>query len=148
MSDTAKKIFTVILVVFIFFFGYNFFGGNTSFLTLDEQTITIQGADDYSASIPFDSVARMELRDSFDRGEAVSGGEKKTVSWGLYKNEELGEYDSLISSKIGLYLVITAKDGSVMVLNYESEDATSSIFTGFVNYYAEEGMEVEMLDLT
>ena len=89
----------------------------------------------------------MELRESFDPGTALDGGVKNRICYGLWHNEEFGDYHLFVSEKIDMVIVLQTARGEVLVFNYESEETTRRYFDSFTVFLTDEGYSVTTVPL-
>lgn len=137
MQPRTRRILLTLLILALAIFFYGVFGRNTLLLSLGDETVTLSGPENSSFSVPFSSIASMELRESFSPGAAVDGGVKNHIRYGLWHNDEWGDYQLFSSEKIEPVIVLHATDGTVLVYNYESEKTTRSHFETFTDYLAQ-----------
>lgn len=143
MQPRVKRILLILVVLALAFVFYGVFGRNTLLLTLENETVALSGPEDSSFSVPYFAIASMELRDSFDPGAAVDGGIKNRIRYGLWQNEEFGEYRLFASDKIGPVIVLRTADGETLVYNYESEQTTRSHYESFLDFLRQQGYEIQ-----
>lgn len=142
MQPRLKRILFTLLIIALGVFFYGVFGRNTLLLSLDNDTVTLSGPESSSFSVPFSSISSMELREDFDPGAAVEGGVKNHIRYGLWRNEELGEYRLFASDKIGSVILLRTAEGEILVYNYESEQTTRSHFESFLDFLRQQGHTV------
>ena len=143
MQPRLKRILLTLLIIALGIFFYGVFGRNTLLLSLDNDAVTLSGPESSGYSVPFSSIASMELREDFDPGEAVDGGVKNHIRYGLWQNSELGNYRLFVSDKIGPVILLRTADGEVLVYNYESEQTTRSHFESFLDFLRQQGYEIQ-----
>lgn len=124
----------------VFFYGA--FGRNTLLLTLEGEAVTLTGPEGSSFSVPYSEIASMDLREGFEPGTAVDGGTKNRIRYGLWHNEELGDYQLFASSKIDVVILLRTAEGEAVVFNYESADTTRSFFDTYSAFLAEQGYAI------
>ena len=137
MQPRIRRILLTLLILALAIFFYGVFGRNTLLLSLGDETVTLSGPENSSFSVPFSSIASMELRESFSPGAAVDGGVKNHIRYGLWHNDEWGDYQLFTSEKIEPVIVLRTTDGNVLVYNYESEKTTRSHYETFTDYLAQ-----------
>ena len=91
MQPRTRRILLTLLILALTIFFYGVFGRNTLLLSLGDETVTLSGPENSSFSVPFSSIASMELRESFSPGAAVDGGVKNHIRYGLWHNDEWGD---------------------------------------------------------
>lgn len=131
MSPSNKKhfIFPLLLVAAVLIYSLS---GNSIGIQLDfgEDTLTVS-AMDQDWPIPYNSIASLELVTLPDLGTMTEGTEKRTLQCGTWQNETWGEYSLCVDPRIIQGLVITQNDGSVFLLNYESDESTAALWEMF-----------------
>lgn len=137
MQPRTRRILLTLLILALAIFFYGVFGRNTLLLSLGDETVTLSGPEDSSFSVPFSSIASMELRESFSPGAAVDGGVKNHIRYGLWHNDEWGDYQLFSSEKIEPVIVLYTEEGDVLVYNYESDKTTRSHYETFTDYLAQ-----------
>ena len=137
MQPRTRRILLTLLILALAIFFYGVFGRNTLLLSLGDETVTLSGPEESSFSVPFSSIASMELRESFSPGAAVDGGVKNHIRYGLWHNDEWGDYQLFSSEKIEPVIVLYTEEGDVLVYNYESDKTTRSHYETFTDYLAQ-----------
>ena len=137
MQPRTRRILLTLLILALAIFFYGVFGRNTLLLSLGDETVTLSGPEESSFSVPFSSIASMELRESFSPGTAVDGGVKNHIRYGLWHNDEWGDYQLFSSEKIEPVIVLYTEEGDVLVYNYESDKTTRSHYETFTDYLAQ-----------
>ena len=139
MQPRTRRILLTLLILALAIFFYGVFGRNTLLLSLGDETVTLSGPENSSFSVPFSSIASMDLRESFSPGAAVDGGVKNHIRYGLWHNDEWGDYQLFTSEKIEPVIVLRTTDGTVLVYNFESEKTTRSHYETFTVFLREQG---------
>ena len=137
MQPRTRRILLTLLILALTIFFYGVFGRNTLLLSLGDETVTLSGPENSSFSVPFSSIASMELRESFSPGAAVDGGVKNHIRYGLWHNDEWGDYQLFTWEKIEPVIVLYTEEGDVLVYNYESDKTTRSHYETFTDYLAQ-----------
>ena len=137
MQPRTRRILLTLFILALAIFFYGVFGRNTLLLSLGDETVTLSGPENSSFSVPFSSIASMELRESFSPGAAVDGGVKNHIRYGLWHNDEWGDYQLFTSEKIEPVIVLYTEEGDVLVYNYESDKTTRSHYETFTDYLAQ-----------
>ena len=143
MQPRIKRILFTLLIIALGVFFYGVFGRNTLLLSLDNDAVTLSGPENSAYSVPFSSIASMELRVDFDPGEPVDGRTKNHIRYGLWHNAEFGDYQLFTSEKIEPVIVLRTADGEVLVYNYESDKTTRSYSESFATFLIEQGYAIE-----
>ena len=137
MQPRTRRILLTLFILALAIFFYGVFGRNTLLLSLGDETVTLSGPENSSFSVPFSSIASLELRESFSPGVAVDGGVKNHIRYGLWHNDEWGDYQLFTSEKIEPVIVLYTEEGDVLVYNYESDKTTRSHYETFTDYLAQ-----------
>ena len=143
MQPRVKRILLFLAVLAMAFVFYGVFGRNTLLLTLENETVALSGPEGSSFSVPYSAIASMELREAFEPGTAVDGGVKNHIRYGLWQNEEFGEYRLFASDKIGPVIVLRNAEGETLVYNYESDKTTRSHYESFLDFLRQQGYEIQ-----
>ena len=137
-ADAAKKaqkfslIFLAAVLILSFIPGVSFFSGsNSAMISFEEDGISFQYPDDSSEYVAYDAITGIELLDKFSYGSCISGGTEKSCSYGLWENDELGEYHLCCNDKLTMAIKITT-DSGIYVMNYESDDVTQQIYSNLL----------------
>ncbi len=77
-----------------------------------------------------DIISVTEMQD-LDLGEFVSGVETKHFKFGVWTNTKFGEYNLCSYANVTRYIIVQTSKG-IYVMNFESEDATSSFYQAFM----------------
>lgn len=81
----------------------------------------------YELTVVYDAITSVEYFEEMDYGTAVDGTDDKYEKSGLWESDGLGQYLICTNSKVEPCIVIHA-DEQVMVINYESEKTTSTLY--------------------
>ena len=95
----------------------------------DHMSLSYSSGDSFDIKYR-DILSVTEIQD-LDLGKYVSGIETKRYKFGVWDNDEFGEYNLCIYANVVHYIVVETSDG-VFVLNFESEDATDSFYKAFL----------------
>ncbi len=143
MQSRGKRAVLSALVLILAVFFYGVFGRNTLLISLENDTVTLSGPEDSTYSVPFASIASMELRTGFDPGTASDGGTKNHIRYGLWQNGEFGLYHLFASDKIDTVIILQTADGETLVYNYESAQTTRSHFDTFPAFLIQQGYDIQ-----
>lgn len=91
-----------------------------------EESLTVS-ASDLDWVIPYDQIAAIELTELNDTGMMSEGVNKKNLQCGTWTNDLWGEYTLCVNPKLSQCIVLTQKNGSIFVLNYESDESTAAL---------------------
>lgn len=139
MPPRGKRILLFVFILALAVFFYGAFGSNTLLLSLEGEAVTLTGPEDSSFSVPCAEIASIELREAFEPGIAVNGDKKNHIRYGLWHNEELGDYRLFASDKIDVVIVLRTTNDEVLVFNYESADTTRSFYDTYPAFLARQG---------
>lgn len=114
--------------------------GDLSFM---HDRISVNGDSRVAFSIAMEDVKSCTLRDDWDMGAPVSGDKKGRTCYGIWKNDEVGEYHIWGDSKIRYWVAVQTKDGGYYVFNTESDETTQILHESLHNYFNELGLTVE-----
>jgi len=94
----------------------------------DDLSLSYSSADSFDIS--YKDILSVEETQNLDLGKYISGIDTKNYQFGVWENDEFGEYKLCVYAQVGQYIVMkTSKD--VYVLNFESIDATDSFYKSF-----------------
>ena len=142
MESRVKRILLPLFIVVLAVFFYNVFGSNTLLLSLEGEAVNLTGPENSSFSVPYSEIASMGLREDFEPGTAVNGDLKNHIRYGLWHNEELGDYQLFASDKIDVVILLRTTEGEALVFNSESADTTRNFFETHSAFLAEQGYAV------
>lgn len=95
----------------------------------DSMSLSYSSGDSFDISYK-DILSVTEIQD-LDLGKFVSGIETKHYKFGVWDNNEYGEYNLSIYANVLPYIMVETSNG-IFILNLESEDATDSFYKAFV----------------
>jgi hypothetical protein len=110
-------------------------------VSTDTESISVAVNDDYlilsyssgdSFEIKLIDITSVKEKRNLDLGKFVSGIETKKYSFGVWKNDEFGEYNLCIYSNVEKYIVVETTT-NIFVFNIESDDATDSFYQAFTD---------------
>ena len=128
---TIIAIFAVVTVISVLS------GGGAILLDFGEDHLTISGVEDFSCTVNYRDIDRIELLASADLGTAVDGGKSGPHSYGVWRSDAWGDYTLCVTNKSDNYIIITETDGHVTVFNYQNSSDTELLFEAFQNHLAE-----------
>ena len=114
-------------------------------LTRNTEGISVAVKDDhlslaYSSGDSFDisykDILSVTETPALDPGRYVSGKQTKDYRFGVWKNDEFGEYKLCSYVGVERYIVVKTTTTS-FVFNLESVDATDSFYKAFLNYFSQ-----------
>ena len=130
-----RDVVICLLIVGFFLLTKNSFGIADSYggfrPVLEEKQFGITGLDGVTHSFVYvDSETELhdDLKDFLAnrKGEKLEGTETKRACSGTYHNDEYGDYQLHVQSKLKTYIVVRNADG-VIVFNLESDDTTKEL---------------------
>lgn len=139
MSQKRKNtIFTVIILAIVLLYSLS---GKSIGISLDfcEDSLTVS-ADSYDYKIKYNEIENLELSVLADPGALLEGADKRSLRYGRWKNEAYGEYMQCVDPKINECIVITTKNGSIYVLNYQDSENTASLHKMFTELLQSKGI--------
>ena len=77
-----------------------------------------------------ESIELLDNLDEFDRGTMIGGNESKRCVSGTFQNEQFGEYELHVLTKLDSYIVVNSSNG-VLVFNIESDETTAALYDFF-----------------
>ena len=99
----------------------------------DEQQLTIKEPWGSAFTVLYDDILSINLREVKDYGAYVKGMDTDNTCYGIWHNDEFGDYRLYIQKAIPLDLVITTASDTI-VLNLESEDVTRQLYDQILGY--------------
>ena len=133
---TDKKNIIFLVIIFVGVTLFTIFSGNSANITFDlkEDSIVISGPSDYSYTILLDDIDETELRVIDDFGQCISGDAGKKFSYGEFENTELGRYNLCALTKLSTCIVVTDKENTIYVFNFENASTTTEFHKTFTEY--------------
>lgn len=114
-------------------------GGPHVDFILDEESLSFNGPGEFKVFVEFEDLTSVEFRDSLDLGVCVSGGSDNGYTYGIWENEEFGEYTLHVLTKVDAYMILTEADGSTVVLNLENAQTTEAFSRNLIEHLQEKG---------
>lgn len=93
----------------------------------DDVQLTVKEPRGDTFLLPFENITSMELREISDYGSWVRGMDTDNTRYGLWHNDEFGDYHLYMQKSIPLCIILHTNDG-ITVLNLESEDVTRQLY--------------------
>ena len=113
-------------------------GPGTDFV-LSADGLTISGPDNFSASIEFKDVVSIEFREEFDRGRCITGGNEGKITYGIWENDEFGEYSLYVLTKVDACMILEGSGGDIIVFNIENAKNTQAFTENLIEYLQGKG---------
>ena len=117
-------------------------GGSDVDFALSEDRLSISGPGEFTVSVEFSDVSSIAFRDSLDQGVCIDGGSEGSYTYGIWENEEFGQYALHVLTKVNAYIVLTEVDGDVIVFNIESDKTTEAFSESLTKHLQEMGYSV------
>ena len=114
-------------------------GGPDVDFILDEESISLSGPGEFTVSVEFKELTSVEFRDSLDLGVCINGGSEGGYTYGIWENEEFGEYTLHVLTKVEAYMILTEADGDIVVLNLENARTTEAFSQNLIGHLQEKG---------
>lgn len=104
----------------------------------EAMTVAAEGEPPYTIEVRYDDIEDLEQAKDLDLGQCLEGGETKRCRYGLWENDAFGQYRLCVWTGLTQYVVLDTAEGTV-VCNYESDEATGSLYDALVKFLAERG---------
>ena len=114
-------------------------GGSDVNFTLEADGLSLSGPGEFTVSVDFKDLTSIEFRDSLGLGDCVTGGSESGYTYGIWKNEEFGEYTLHVLTKVEAYMILTETNGSIVVLNIENAKTTEAFSQNLTEHLQELG---------
>ena len=124
---------------------YAIVGSDAVRLSVGESSLAVSGPNDYSFNLPFSEIAAMELVADVDYGNCTEGFQTHSCYCGVWSNSLWQEFTLCVQSKLHTVVALTKTDGSIYVLNFESDDATESFYHAFADFLSTKGYQCQSL---
>ncbi len=156
LRDVKRNNKTNLIICLVIIIGMTFyyaFSGNSSIqLDIGDDALTVSdSADgyDFSVTIPYDEITDVYLMtaDELGLGQRLTGFESKRLMFGTWESSVYGEVFVYAVPKLSEYMVIETPD-TVLAINLESNQTTSSFFDSMCEMLQEKGCQFEVHPLT
>lgn len=146
LSNSLLRYTVCCCMIVMVFSVLNRFAGNTNYfsVTAEETFFRMEGSGGNQATVAYKDIRAITLTDQIDFGEKCSGYESDSELSGIWKNDSWQEYELFVNPKIQQYIILSAV-GRTIVLNYESEDSTQSLYEGLVKFFREKGLDGQIV---
>lgn len=108
------------------------FGGKIDY-QFDETSFTINAKGWKGMTVSYSDIESIELRDDVDPGRRTMGFGSSKFKFGIFNNSAFGDYTLYASTSCTKLVVLNMKDGSILALNNETDDATAALFDALKN---------------
>lgn len=107
-----------------------------------EAGMTVTGPEDapFAVELSYKDIISVSEAGELDTGDNLTGVCTDKCWFGTWKNEAYGEYTLCALPSVSQYIVLETTDG-VVVCNYQSADATRSLYTALVEWLEEKQQE-------
>lgn len=89
--------------------------------------LTLTYPDNSTIEMLYDDVTAIEYRETFDFGTPVTGGTEDQCKYGLWNNEEFGDYQACCHVDIASCIIFTTSD-THFVISFESPETTLALY--------------------
>lgn len=131
MSINQNKItvptILVTAVIIIFAILLACFGGSLEY-QFHEVSFVVHTKGWSDMSVYYDAIQSIEMQDDVDFGRRTMGFGSRSCKFGNFRNAEFGDYTLYAFSGCTKLVVLHLKDGSILALNDETDEATAALF--------------------
>jgi hypothetical protein len=141
MASAERRNLIFIVILLVGFTIYSAFGNSGGLsLSFGEDALTVTGPKDAPEAVvvAYEDIQQLSLVEDLPLGERVDGLESKSCQFGTWQNASYGSYTLCALPSVTTYLVIETEEG-VVVCNYESAEATQSLYTAFQELLEKQG---------
>lgn len=96
--------------------------------TFDNDAISIHTPLWKNLTIKLDDIEKAELRNDISAGKRTNGYGSKKLNLGSFRNDEFGDYQLYSYCQCDTLVLITLRDGSVVVTGGENKAASENIY--------------------
>lgn len=144
MSKKYSLILFASIIVIVLLYSLLGGGGDKTELDIGEHSLSI-GCESFSTNLDYADISAIEAVEVADFGAPVSGGEGKSCRWGLWENEAWGQYTQHTITETAKAVLLHLRDGSRMLLSYESGESTVTLGRLLFDMLSEHGYEVQFI---
>jgi hypothetical protein len=101
-------------------------------VAVKNEYLTLSYSSGDSFEIKLKDITSVSEKEDLDLGKYVSGIETKKYKFGVWENDEFGEYSLCIYSNVEKYIVVETST-NIFVFNIESDDSTDSFYQAFMD---------------
>ena len=130
MTGNSKKISAIVLCIVLVILsgiGYLMFSGEVN-LEYGEKSFIIHSTYWSDVSVDYSQIDNIEYKNSSHSGSKTVAFDSAKLLLGKFHNEEYGTYQRYSYRKSPSEVVLTQKDGNILVLSGDSEENTEEIF--------------------
>lgn len=143
MSLDKKRNWTNLLFILVIIIGFSIYSmahtGQRSSYQLAGCALTLNGPEGFTVEIDLNDVKSIESRSEYIPGTCVTGNTSDGYSYGIWENEEFGEYQLCVLDKVPACVVIIEDNGTVTVFNFENTRTTIDFGNTLAKYRQENG---------
>ncbi len=133
-QDIRKRLNILVMVGFFIVILFIIVKGEKGIeLKVGENGLTISAASGEPLYVDYEKIRNISFVQDFERGERVSGPEKRGISAGTWKNEQYQEYTLFAYDKIPSVIILET-DGGAIAFNYESKNTTEEFYVTLKDY--------------
>lgn len=89
--------------------------------------LTLTYPDDSTSELLYEDITAIEYREVFDFGTPVTGDTEAQCKYGLWNNEEFGDYQACCHVDIASCIVLTTED-THFVISFEARETTFALY--------------------
>lgn len=139
MSSKQKNLFFIVVILAMVLF-YTLSGGSVGIsLDFGEEVLTVS-AEKFDHIIPYGDVENLELISLPAPGTLLEGADKRSLRYGVWENEQWGEYLQCVTPKVDQCILITMESGEVFLLNYQDAESTAALHKMFTELLQSKGI--------
>jgi hypothetical protein len=101
-------------------------------VAVKNEYLTLSYSSGDSFEIKLKDITSVSEKEDLDLGKYVSGIETKKYKFGVWENDEFGEYSLCIYSNVEKYIVVETST-NIFVFNIDSDDSTDSFYQAFMD---------------
>ncbi len=102
-------------------------GASKNMVVLSRDGMTLHSSSGTETALVWNDIARADLREDLFYGTVKNGTDDSKEKSGIWTNDEFGDYELYVNPSITNCLVMSMKDGRVIVINIESEKTTEDL---------------------
>lgn len=129
--------FLVFIIAILLFSAFKQTKGIT--VTVAEDSLRIAYPSQETILIEDSDIKAMDITDDLDLGRFIEGVNTKKYQYGIWENDQYGQYNLAVQSGTGRYIIV-GTDSAVYIFNFESKDATANLFTAYLEHLQENGI--------
>lgn len=107
-----------------------------------ETTLSVTDPANAVYTFNLEDLKRLSLREGWDFGTCREGGETGSYKYGIWENEEFGEY-RLYAARECSSVILLESDAEKIALSYESDQITRELYDALIPMLEESGYSPE-----